>query len=460
MLLRYSEFINESMDLIMESNVIFSERMKLALNKTDSPLSKVIIDIENKDYPVASNYFDIPLDKNDKLSFIPDRKAQEILSDTKEYVKFIGSGGGWLKHKDSNNNIFTELDYVPEGDPYEPESSDIGEIISKAVSKQSGKTYVYVKFEGGKGVYNQEKLRIVDDKIEKVWKKSRQEINIGRAIRALLKSADQKVLDKDLQEFVNQFKSTIDKLNDKFSYFELVSGESIGHWYSQAHYYERKGTLGSSCMASVPSSYFDIYIENPNVCQLLILKSKEDTTKISGRALLWTIRDGKKFLDRVYTINDSDVNLFREYAKENGWYYKYYNNSSDSGLSIAPDGERISLDLTVDITKGRYDAYPYLDTLKHFDPKKGTLSINKSDDSYLLESTSGEYIRCEYCDSSGRRDCYECDGSGNWECSKCDGSGEVRSGDEDIECNRCEGSGRMECGECDGSGTMDCPECT
>jgi hypothetical protein len=460
MLLKYNEFINESLELILESNIIFSDRMKLALNKTDIPLAKTILSIENKDYPVASNYFDIPMDKNDKLSFIPDRKAQEILSDDKEYVKFTGSGGGWLKHKDSNNKLFTALGYTPESDePYKPEPSDLGEVVSKIVSEQSGKTYVYVKFEGGKGVYNQEKLRMIDDRSEKVWKKSRQEINIGRAIRALLKSAKQEVIDKELEEFVNQFKSTIDKLNDKFSYFELVLGEDIGYWYNQRNYYERKGTLGNSCMASVPTSYFDIYMSNPDVCQLLILKSKEDTNKIVGRALLWTLRDGKKFLDRIYTNNDSDVNLFKDYSKENGWYVKYYNNSGNSGKAISPTGETVDLDATVDIRPGRYENYPYVDTLKNFNPK-GTLSIKKTDDTYLLESTGGDYYSCEYCDGSGRRSCYECDGDGSWECSKCDGTGEVGEGEDASECSRCEGDGRINCSECSGDGILDCPECT
>jgi hypothetical protein len=460
MILRYIDFINESSELILESNVIFSDRMKMALNRTDSTIAKKILELENKDYPVSSNFFDIPMDKNDKLSFIPDRKAQEILTDDKEIVKFIGSGGGWLKHKDSNNKLFTALGYVPEGEPYEPDSTDVGEVVSKVVSEQSAKTYVYVKFENGKGVYNQQKLRVVDDRTEKVWKKSRQEINIGRAIRALLTSAGQTIIDKELEEFVNRFKSIIDKLNDKFSYFELVSGDKIGHWYHYNNYYQRSGTLGSSCMSACPESYFDIYISNPGVCQLLILKSSEDTSTIIGRALLWTIRDGKKFLDRIYSMKDSDVNLFQEYAKENGWYYKYHNNSSDSGRCVSPSGETVELDLTVDIEPGGYENYPYLDTLKHWDKSKGTLSIKRTSNTYILESTSGDYISCEECDGSGRRSCYECDGSGDWECNECDGDGEVGSGDDKKSCSRCDGDGRIECEYCNGSGLVDCPECT
>jgi hypothetical protein len=53
------------------------------------------------------------------------------------------------------------------------------------------------------------------------------------------------------KQFVNQFKATIDKINDKFSYFQIVDGDEIGHiGIIRDNYYATSGTLGSSCMAS------------------------------------------------------------------------------------------------------------------------------------------------------------------------------------------------------------------
>ena len=118
-------------------------------------------------------------------------------------------------------------------------------------------------------------------------------------------------------------------MNDRFQYFETITGDDIAYWYNYSNYKERSGTLGSSCMSNVEDYYFDIYTSNPDTCSLVILKSQEDDSKIVGRALLWTLTSGKKFMDRIYTIKDSDVQLFRDWAKENGWYSKYYNNSSD-----------------------------------------------------------------------------------------------------------------------------------
>lgn len=492
MIKKYIEFLKESYQLILESDVVYSDRMRMALSRIDNPIAKHIIGMENKDLPVKSNFFDILIDANDKVSFIPDRKAQEILSDTKEVVRFTGSGGGWLKHKETNKSIFDKLGYTYEEgkSPYEPGSRDIGEVVSDIKSATSGREYAWVKFkeretgkELGEGVYNREKLVKIDERQKLVWSKNRQDIKVGKAIKALLDTDEFKFTPAELEQFVNQFKATVDKLNDKFSYFDLVDGEEIGYWYSSKNYYMSRGTLGTSCMANSPVSFFDIYINNPKVCSLLILKSKDDNDLIIGRALLWTLRDGKRFMDRVYTISDSDVQLFRDYAKENGWYSKSNNNSSDSGYAFDPKtGDVIDLGtLIVDVKSGPYDKYPYMDTIKYYSPSRGTLSTSASDDSLTLEDTGGGHTSCDSCDGSGRQTCYDCDGDGTLECGRCDGDGSedceecdgnaevdcpdcsgegtVENGEEEVDCSRCSASGTIECEECDGEGSRECSRC-
>jgi hypothetical protein len=476
MIKRYLDFINESLELLLESNVVYSNNFKKVMSKIEHPLAKAILDIENQDHPVRNNYLDVNLKANDKLGFIPDRKAQEILSDTKVYVNFVGSGGGWLKNKDTNQTIFDKLGYtyVEEETPYDAPSTEVGEVIAETISETSGRKYAWVKFPNGQGVYNAEKLRIVDAKEKALWTKGRQEIFVGRGIRALLTSAGIKFLDKDLEEFVNLYKATVDKMNDRFQYFQSVKEQEIGYWYNSRNYAVRQGSLGSSCMSSVNTDYFDIYMSNPDVCELVILKSEEDDSLIVGRALLWTLSDGKKFMDRIYTIKDSDVQLFRDWAKENGWYTKQYNSSSDSGRATAPDGSNVDLGtITVNIKTGMYDAYPYLDTLKYFIPKDGTLSNRRTGrgDEYTLEDTSGELYRCEYCGGSGNQTCGNCDGdgwfgcnrcsgSGERECVECSGSGKVEGEEGEEECSECGGSGNNECSYCDGSGREDCDDCS
>ena len=475
MIKKYSDFLNENLEFIIESNVVYSDNFRKAMTKIDSPVAKAILGAENNDLTVQANYLDIEFSKNDTITFTPDRKAQEILGDTKEVVRFTGSGGGWLKHKESNNGLFEKLGYTYEegSNPYQPNSRDLGEIVAKVTSETSGKSYAWVKFkdlsgnDAGQGVYNVEKLRSVDEKLKKVWSSNRQEVKVGRAMRALLRAAGITTFaDRDFEVFVNLYKATIDKMNDKFSYIEVVRGGDIAHWYHAENYFQRSGTLGSSCMAGAPDSWLEVYTANPEV-GLVIYKSMDDTDKIIGRALLWKLKDGKEFLDRIYTVNDSDVQLFRDYAKENGWYYKEHNNSSDSGYAIAPDGSRVSLDLTVNLTDASMDNFPYLDTLKYFNPRRKTISNEDTGGCYFLEDTGGDYVRpCDTCGGSGRMECGDCDGNGDHQCSDCDGDGEVDCGECDgsgkEECSNCGGSGEVDgesCGDCEGTGQVNCSSC-
>jgi hypothetical protein len=476
MIKRYLDFINESLELLLESNIVYSANFRKAISNIDHPLSEIIIRLEGENHTVRNNYLDVNLKEKDKLGFIPDRRAQDILNDTKVYVNFTGSGGGWLKNKEVNKGFFDKLGYTYEEgtEPYKPTSAvEVGEIISETISETSGKKWVFVKFPNGQGVYNVEKLRIVDNKEKDLWSKGRQEISVGRGIRALLTSGGIKFSDSDLEDFVNLYKTAVDKINDRYQYFESIKGHAIGHWYHYSNYKERSGTLGCSCMSNVNPDYFDIYISNPDVCELVILKSEDDASLIVGRALLWTLRDGKKFMDRIYTIKDSEVSLFKDWAKENGWYSKQYNSSTDSGRANAPDGMQVDLGtLVVDIKKGMYEAYPYLDTLKYFNPVDGTLSnVRGGKEVYVLEDTGGELYRCEYCDGHGNQTCGNCDGDGSWECGNCDGEGKVDCDEcggeghvEDSEgnhtdCDSCGGYGKIDCSRCDSEGRIDCDDC-
>lgn len=475
MIKRYLDFINESLELLLESNIVYSANFRKAISNIDHPLSEIIIRLEGENHTVRNNYLDVNLKEKDKLGFIPDRRAQDILNDTKVYVNFTGSGGGWLKNKEVNKGLFDKLGYTYEEgtEPYKPTSSvEVGEVIAEVISDTSGKKYAFVKFPDGQGVYNVEKLRIVDNKEKDLWSKGRQEISVGRGIRALLTSGGIKFSDSDLEDFVNLYKTAVDKINDRYQYFESIKGHAIGHWYHYSNYKERSGTLGCSCMSNVNPDYFDIYISNPDVCELVILKSEDDASLIVGRALLWTLRDGKKFMDRIYTIKDSEVSLFKDWAKENGWYSKQYNSSTDSGRANAPDGMQVDLGtLVVDIKKGMYEAYPYLDTLKYFNPVDGTLSnVRGGKEVYVLEDTGGQLWRCEYCGGSGNQtcgncdgdgwfDCNRCNGSGERECGECSGSGKVEGEEGEEECPECGGSGNNECSSCDGSGREDCDDC-
>lgn len=340
---------------------------------------------------------------------------------------------------------------------------------------------------------NLKNVDIDEEDKKSVWSKNRQEIKVGRAIRSILKSADVDFNDDDLRNFIFEYRIKISEKENKSTFFEVVSGDDIAYWYNKKNFLKNEGDLGASCMSDKDSKFFDIYVKNPHSCSLLILKSPTDNTKIVGRALLWTLICGKKFLDRIYTIDESDIELFRDYAKKNKWYVKKEINSQASNIAISPNGEEVILNLTVDVFSHEYKFYPYLDTLKYYDVNKQTLSTRDTPNALNLESTDGSFSGCPFCLGTGIYDCNNCDSYGTVTCNTCDGNGGVKcnfcdgevyieckecdgygkiedddgeevtcyecGGDGDIKCNFCDGHGEETCVECDGSGQSICSEC-
>jgi hypothetical protein len=97
----FNDFIFES--LLNESIVVFSDKFKKLISKIDSPVAKSLLDMESKDFEVANNYIDLSDNKN-QITFIADRKAQEILNGPEVWQVRL-SGGGYLRHTDANSKM-------------------------------------------------------------------------------------------------------------------------------------------------------------------------------------------------------------------------------------------------------------------------------------------------------------------------------------------------------------------
>lgn len=135
---------------------------------------------------------------------------------------------------------------------------------------------------------------------------------------------------------------------------EIVEGEEIRYWYYEKNYENGSGTLNKSCMKNkIHQNKFDIYVDNPDVCKLIILKNNKN--KLLGRALLWKTDKGL-FMDRVYTVNDHDIYLFNGYAINNKWMLKDKDYDSD---------KRLTIQLRTDKIYTAKDG-PYLDTFKYY----------------------------------------------------------------------------------------------
>ena len=216
------------------------------------------------------------------------------------------------------------------------------------------------------------------------WNKARTEIKIGRWVTRIFTEVHKTDLPASkIEEFVNLYKSIID--GSDVDNFELVEGEDIRKWYLEKNYESRKGELGNSCMRHTSCQpYLDIYVKNPDVCKLLILRSKSDPDKIIGRALIWKLENSKYYMDRVYTINNSDQILYENWA--NSKKMSKYTDYDDTFMSIQ-------------LGDFEYKTYPYMDTFSVYSRVEKKLSNNEDlwpDSGYIkIQETDGEFISDE-----------------------------------------------------------------
>ena len=279
-----------------------------------------------------------------------------------------------------------------------------------------------------------------DDKVSKLNRTDKidiinnSEIKIGRLVRLILQKAGIEVTGKEIEEFVDKYKAQIQIMKNVFTRFVIVNGDDIRKWYLYTNYESQNGTLGNSCMKDdVCQSYFDIYTKNTENVSLIILMSDKYKDKISGRAILWTDKDGDRLMDRVYINNSADTTLFIEYAIDNEFYYKSNQDSNEITNFKLDDIISIKPKRIIQLSIRNYKSYPYMDTFKYYYYEKGILTNNRDVNDnkyYYLAGTRGNVPgECEFCGDEGIVDCPECDGN-------------------DPNCYFCEGNGRVDCPEC------------
>lgn len=209
-------------------------------------------------------------------------------------------------------------------------------------------------------------------------------IKIGRFVNKFLRRAtfeSYNISPQDLESFVNLYKSYFLRSEANL---KIVEGLEILKWYTEYSYHHdngnRFGTLWNSCMRQMDRNIFmSLYADNKDIRMLILLA---DDGKLLGRALLWDKvidRDGNefKFMDRVYTMYDHDVNIFKNWAKENGFIHKMEQSARSERIVIKyVDGSPVpcNMQLYVTLENHKQNYYPYLDTFKFYDPIHGIFS--------------------------------------------------------------------------------------
>lgn len=242
------------------------------------------------------------------------------------------------------------------------------------------------------GITEKELFSPTEDSI--VWgPKGRQQMRIGTFVTRLLpKYAGT----KDLENFVHLFKAKLDVDNYKL---RVVRGEEIRKWYHVKTYFNAhpgmeeipeegvmdvRSPLMKSCLKQPEKQdFFDIYCDNPEQVGMLIMLNSDE--KLVARAVIWfdcfvvdKAEDPSKgvLMDRIYYTQESDVNIFIDYAKEHGWWYKP--SQAKEVFSFVKDGEVCERPITTKLKNhGIFAKYPYLDTMCFYTPETGRLSSSR-----------------------------------------------------------------------------------
>jgi hypothetical protein len=204
-------------------------------------------------------------------------------------------------------------------------------------------------------------------------------ISIGRMINKLLSLTNKKITDKQRENFVNKFKALMKTESD----FKIFSGDEIYKYYSIIPYEKETGVgqLGKSCMNKKPKKFFDLYTKNPDKINILVLFRDGEMV---GRSILWNTDNGFKFMDRIYTYKDSDIDLFKFWGDENGYFYKVLQNTSYMSrdnffyrFDIKNKDQTKNEEIVVSLDNFEVSYYPYLDSLCYFNSKTGQISNHR-----------------------------------------------------------------------------------
>lgn len=397
MINKYNNFILESVfyDLLLESSLELLNDFKTVLNdlKTNNTLSKdlqvrkiidILLELSNKrkDLPLVQNYIDLDTDST-KVSFIPDNKIKYT-----DYVELLRDRDGRFNTVNVNHDIVKTLK-IPvkwvknpihdHNDENFPNEWKVLSTYNGADADSSWARYTLYLVENTE-VPDYRLIVFDDENGDQAFRKkvsmsdvTRGSVKVGRFINKILdlyfkdSGESNSIKPAAVEKFSNAFSASVIYSRDSSKSFEIVDGEAIKHWYLVDNYSAIESQLGSSCMRHKScQDFFSIYIENPDVCKLLILKDASGE-KINGRALLWTDVDGNKWMDRVYCIKDSYMNLFNKWATDNG-YQNIYNTKTDCKIKVKNKD---------------YVQYPYMDTFHIYKPTLVELGVVKNEEFYF-----------------------------------------------------------------------------
>ena len=334
---------NDILNLITESMVYFSPKFREKIALIDSPISQKLLDIEGNDI-------------KDDITFIDFDKRDGMFSFKT------------MKNFNKSKDELAEL-----SDTYNTTLDD--KFASIGIDFQKSKDLVDQFFQTG------------DDTITK----SRNPLKVGRFINSVLPG---QFTPGQIEDFTNKYKAL---QSDALEKVIVVEGEEIAKWYDEKNYFSTDYTLGSSCMRDKPADFFQIYMDNPEICKMACLV---DNGKLRARALLWkpTMKKCEDanlnfewFMDRQYAISDADIQKLRDWAKSKEYAWRTKNGHGDF-KGVTWNDTEYKCDMEVKLKNFVYTSFPYVDTFRRYDPDSMTLyndDNSKLSGFWLLQRTNG-----------------------------------------------------------------------
>lgn len=231
-------------------------------------------------------------------------------------------------------------------------------------------------------------------KTDPLWSgKKRTEYYVGKFAGAVARKGGWEVPGATIEMFVSAYKAVRGRGT---AHFRLAEGEDIRYWYREDNYFDSddessNNSLWKSCMRSASlSKSLSIYVDNPDVCKLLIRVN--DDEQLLGRALIWKTAKGTMYMDRIYAVDHAgDKGKFYEWGQENGIDCYYDFSPSIKAAEI------------VKVKSREYYEYPYSDTFKYYDEYEGEMYQLMPDYDMIHLDTAGgrSYISDEYTWSEG-----------------------------------------------------------
>jgi hypothetical protein len=251
------------------------------------------------------------------------------------------------------------------------------------------KKYNFIDFREKKGMISFQPF----DKEQKInsdgkWSRDgRQEIKPAKFVKLLLNPRlIKKFKDHEIATFATRLKAY-----EASQEVDIVRAPSINEAYTFSNY----DVDFESCMSDkdVSSFYMNFDVE------VLVAKRKVGG-KLAGRALLWprvnidtgsSVYENQPFMDRIYSCSPEITELFIQYAKNNGIWYKEDQSCHSLKKVVNPNGEIFTSTMIV-ASNGDIDDelfFPYLDTFCYSEDDYSLINVGDGFSKYCYRETDG-----------------------------------------------------------------------